>query len=315
MLAELGPGPRPAAGGRAHAAGGLALPPLRGAGLHAGPRAAARASRSWCSRAPTSSARSWPREGGFIVPEQAIDAQSLVAFADLVISAGGTMNREAVALGTPVWTTFEGRLGAVDERADRRGPPAPADQRRGRRVRAPATRGEPPAAHPPRPGGVHRSVREGRLGGRSVRAGSPNTLPRMRRRLRTAAFPIHRHALPQVALDAGLVALAYYLAYRLRFDGGIPARYLDLFGARSRSRSSARSSASRWSACTGTGCATRRSASTSRSPRASCSRVLALVGYVARRPAAADLDRRAASSRCTSRPACSCSSACCRARS
>jgi predicted glycosyltransferase len=54
--------------------------------------------------------------GGFVVPEQAIDAQSLVAYADLVVSAGGTMNREAVALGTPVWTTFEGRLGAVDER-------------------------------------------------------------------------------------------------------------------------------------------------------------------------------------------------------
>jgi predicted glycosyltransferase len=53
---------------------------------------------------------------GFIVPEHAIDAQSLIAFADLVVSAGGTMNREAVALGTPVWTTFEGRLGAVDER-------------------------------------------------------------------------------------------------------------------------------------------------------------------------------------------------------
>ncbi len=52
--------------------------------------------------------------GGFIVPERAIDAQSLIAHADLVISAGGTMNREAVALGTPVWTTFEGRLGAVD---------------------------------------------------------------------------------------------------------------------------------------------------------------------------------------------------------
>jgi uncharacterized protein len=56
------------------------------------------------------------RAGGFIVPERAIDAQSLIAHADLVISAGGTMNREAVALGTPVWTTFEGRLGAVDER-------------------------------------------------------------------------------------------------------------------------------------------------------------------------------------------------------
>lgn len=54
--------------------------------------------------------------GGFIVPEHAIDAQSLVAYADLVVSAGGTMNREAVALGAPVLTVFEGRLGAVDER-------------------------------------------------------------------------------------------------------------------------------------------------------------------------------------------------------
>ncbi len=54
--------------------------------------------------------------GGFIVPERAIDAQSLITYADLVVSAGGTMNREAVALGTPVFTIFEGRLGAVDER-------------------------------------------------------------------------------------------------------------------------------------------------------------------------------------------------------
>lgn len=51
-----------------------------------------------------------------IVPERAIDAQSLIAHADLVVSGGGTMNREAVALGVPVLTTFEGRLGAVDER-------------------------------------------------------------------------------------------------------------------------------------------------------------------------------------------------------
>ena len=49
------------------------------------------------------------------VPDEAVDAQSLVALADLVISAGGTMNREAVALGTPVYTTFAGKLGAVDE--------------------------------------------------------------------------------------------------------------------------------------------------------------------------------------------------------
>jgi uncharacterized protein len=50
-----------------------------------------------------------------IVPERAIDAQSLIAHADLVVSAGGTMNREAVALGTPVFTTFSGRMGGVDE--------------------------------------------------------------------------------------------------------------------------------------------------------------------------------------------------------
>ncbi len=51
---------------------------------------------------------------GTIVPERAVDARSLVAVADLVVSAGGTMNREAVVLGTPVWTTFAGELGAVD---------------------------------------------------------------------------------------------------------------------------------------------------------------------------------------------------------
>ncbi|MGZ5359620.1 MAG: DUF354 domain-containing protein, partial [Solirubrobacterales bacterium] len=51
-----------------------------------------------------------------IVPERAIDAQSLIAYADLVVSAGGTMNREAAALGTPVYTIFSGAMGAVDER-------------------------------------------------------------------------------------------------------------------------------------------------------------------------------------------------------
>ena len=61
-----------------------------------------------------------------IVPEGAVDGQSLVALADLVVSAGGTMNREAVALGTPVYTTYGGRLGAVDEALIREGRLRPA---------------------------------------------------------------------------------------------------------------------------------------------------------------------------------------------
>src|SRR3954471_6944439 len=51
-----------------------------------------------------------------VVPARAVDGRSLVAFADVLVSAGGTMNREAAVLGTPVWSIFEGRLGGVDER-------------------------------------------------------------------------------------------------------------------------------------------------------------------------------------------------------
>jgi predicted glycosyltransferase len=50
-----------------------------------------------------------------VLPDHAVDAQSLVALSDLVVSAGGTMNREAAALGVPVYTMFTGRLGAVDQ--------------------------------------------------------------------------------------------------------------------------------------------------------------------------------------------------------
>jgi len=56
------------------------------------------------------------RRPAVIVPARAVDGLSLIAAADLVVGAGGTMNREAVALGTPVYTLFAGRLGAVDER-------------------------------------------------------------------------------------------------------------------------------------------------------------------------------------------------------
>src|SRR3954464_11925249 len=66
----------------------------------------------------TAAQRQYVRELGLpsvIVPEGAIDGRSAVANADLVVSAGGSMNREAVALGTPGYTTYGGRLGGVDE--------------------------------------------------------------------------------------------------------------------------------------------------------------------------------------------------------
>lgn len=56
-----------------------------------------------------------------VLAEGAVDAQSLIASSDLVVSAGGSMNREAVALGVPVYTTYGGRLGGVDESLIRTG--------------------------------------------------------------------------------------------------------------------------------------------------------------------------------------------------
>ena len=77
-----------------------------------------------------------------IVPERAVDGQSLIALADLVVSAGGTMNREAVALGTPVYTTYGGRLGGVDEQLIRSGRLRPLTDPRAIEVVKPQTRPE-----------------------------------------------------------------------------------------------------------------------------------------------------------------------------
>ena len=55
----------------------------------------------------------------------------------------------------------------------------------------------------------------------------------MRRRILPAALPVHRHSLPQLLVDGVLVALAYYLAFVLRFEGhltGHNARYSALLG-------------------------------------------------------------------------------------
>src|SRR4051794_13766206 len=57
------------------------------------------------------------------------------------------------------------------------------------------------------------------------------TLCRMRRRLRSAAVPLHRHSLLQLAIDGALVAAAFYLSFRLRFDAGVPEKYDRLFEA------------------------------------------------------------------------------------
>ncbi|MGI8510773.1 MAG: DUF354 domain-containing protein [Gemmatimonadaceae bacterium] len=50
------------------------------------------------------------------VPDSAVDGNNLIAISDVVISAGGTMNREAAVLGTPAITMFAGDIPAVDRR-------------------------------------------------------------------------------------------------------------------------------------------------------------------------------------------------------
>ena len=55
------------------------------------------------------------KDGNVIIPQRALDGANLIAAADLVISAGGTMNREAAALGTPAVTIYAGKWAAVDE--------------------------------------------------------------------------------------------------------------------------------------------------------------------------------------------------------
>ena len=50
-----------------------------------------------------------------VIPEHVVDGLDLIWASDLVISGGGTMNREAAALGVPVYSIFRGRIGAVDK--------------------------------------------------------------------------------------------------------------------------------------------------------------------------------------------------------
>ncbi|BFU93236.1 MAG: hypothetical protein NTAFB01_44230 [Nitrospira sp.] len=61
--------------------------------------------------------RTWPgwcQDGKILIPDRVINGLDLIWHSDLVISGGGTMNREAAALGVPVYSIFRGQLGAVD---------------------------------------------------------------------------------------------------------------------------------------------------------------------------------------------------------
>jgi predicted glycosyltransferase len=53
--------------------------------------------------------------GSMIIPSGPLDGLNLIWFSDLMISGGGTMNREAAALGVPVYSVFRGKIGAVDK--------------------------------------------------------------------------------------------------------------------------------------------------------------------------------------------------------
>ena len=56
-----------------------------------------------------------------IMPSEVLDGSNLIAAADLVISAGGTMNREAAALGVPAASVYAGKWAAIDAELMREG--------------------------------------------------------------------------------------------------------------------------------------------------------------------------------------------------
>lgn len=68
--------------------------------------------------------REWPHwfdQNRTVIPSGALDGLNLIWHSDLVVSGGGTMNREAAALGVPVYSIFRGPIGAVDKELAREG--------------------------------------------------------------------------------------------------------------------------------------------------------------------------------------------------
>jgi predicted glycosyltransferase len=68
--------------------------------------------------------RHWPhwfKDSRVVVPKTVVDGLNILWHSDLVVSGGGTMNREAAALGVPVYSIFRGKIGAVDRCLQREG--------------------------------------------------------------------------------------------------------------------------------------------------------------------------------------------------
>src|SRR5262249_55282727 len=63
----------------------------------------------------------WFKDSRLVIPRAALDGLNLLFHSDLVVSGGGTMNREAAALGVPVYSIFRGQIGAVDRYLEKEG--------------------------------------------------------------------------------------------------------------------------------------------------------------------------------------------------
>jgi uncharacterized protein len=63
----------------------------------------------------------WFSDGRVLIPSRALNGLNLLWYSDLVVSGGGTMNREAAALGIPAFSIFGGKIGAVDSALEREG--------------------------------------------------------------------------------------------------------------------------------------------------------------------------------------------------